>query len=667
MRELPWPDGSFGAVLTSGRHSGTSRLAGRGRARARRGRARPRSRRGVRPRHASTRPRSSAASGRRRWDELRRRRAAAGASLRRRSPAAARRVGRSCARPPERAFVRPPASTRRPNTSSCCGGQASRRPPSSVVPTARAELGHLAADHRRPEAVTVGVRRRPGRIRGGAPPRPAPLPLALLAFGSAEAQGTGAGPGRVRDRARDQDHDADAGGDEHDRGHLAARTPRPPPAAFRVSRPTARSSRRSRRRPSATTAVAQNASAKAESVVTGVSLFGGEITADAVTARASAGTGHSGAGGNANGSGVTNLRRRRPAGHAGTTSRSATGAQLTVGSQTVDRTAPAGTTGYQGLVTELDLRLTADHGGLPASSEIQIGYAEVARADRAAGATATTTTTTTTDDDAGTDDGPSVGDSPSDRPAAAARSSRHPLEVQPEADRGPLRLPGLRPDVVHRHVRRAARRRHLPPRRRHLRPARPAARRVSPTGRSSRSAGTRSAATGSGSSTSRATSSTTRTSPRSRPAATNGAHVKAGQVVGFMGNTGDAEGTPVPPPLRGPPGLAPLSRLRRRGRPDAVPRRLEPPAGSRRSRSRAAGRRPSPAGRRRRSPARSCSACTDISTADGLDPASLERALTPLERVSADADARPDRASRRRATSAAASRRSARRRSRLGG
>ena len=33
---------------------------------------------------------------------------------------------------------------------------------------------------------------------------------------------------------------------------------------------------------------------------------------------------------------------------------------------------------------------------------------------------------------------------------------------------------------------------------------------------------------------------------------------------------------------------------------------------------------------------------TDISTADGLDPASLERALTPLKRVSADADARAD-------------------------
>ena len=42
-----------------------------------------------------------------------------------------------------------------------------------------------------------------------------------------------------------------------------------------------------------TTAVAKNASAKAEADVTQLSLFKGEITADAVTARVSAGTGPS--------------------------------------------------------------------------------------------------------------------------------------------------------------------------------------------------------------------------------------------------------------------------------------------------------------------------------------------------------------------------------------
>ena len=58
---------------------------------------------------------------------------------------------------------------------------------------------------------------------------------------------------------------------------------------------------------SVTTSVKRFAAATAESVVTGLSLFGGDITADGVTARASAGTGFSGAGGNQAGSSVANL------------------------------------------------------------------------------------------------------------------------------------------------------------------------------------------------------------------------------------------------------------------------------------------------------------------------------------------------------------------------
>ena len=74
-----------------------------------------------------------------------------------------------------------------------------------------------------------------------------------------------------------------------------------------------------------TTAVAKNASAKAEADVTQLSLFKGEITADAVTARVSAGTGYSGAGGNTNGTTVVNLRvEGQPV--TGARSRSATGA-----------------------------------------------------------------------------------------------------------------------------------------------------------------------------------------------------------------------------------------------------------------------------------------------------------------------------------------------------
>ena len=110
---------------------------------------------------------------------------------------------------------------------------------------------------------------------------------------------------------------------------------------------------------SATTSAARFASAKAESGVTGLSLFGGEITADGVTARASAGTGFSGAGGNQLGSGVSNLvALGQPV--TGTTTALAEWGTLELDTTTVDRAAPAGTKGYQGRVVELDVRLTAE-------------------------------------------------------------------------------------------------------------------------------------------------------------------------------------------------------------------------------------------------------------------------------------------------------------------
>ena len=66
--------------------------------------------------------------------------------------------------------------------------------------------------------------------------------------------------------------------------------------------------------------------------------------------------------------------------------------QLTIGAQGIDRSAPEGALGYRGFVTELDIHLTADHGGLPANSEIQIGYAEAAAQTAPPAAPAVTTT-----------------------------------------------------------------------------------------------------------------------------------------------------------------------------------------------------------------------------------------------------------------------------------
>ncbi len=51
---------------------------------------------------------------------------------------------------------------------------------------------------------------------------------------------------------------------------------------------------------------------------------------------------------------------------------------LTVNAYDVERTTTQGAGSYSGSATALDIRLTADHGGLPAGSQIQIGYAEAA-------------------------------------------------------------------------------------------------------------------------------------------------------------------------------------------------------------------------------------------------------------------------------------------------
>ena len=205
------------------------------------------------------------------------------------------------------------------------------------------------------------------------------------------------------------------------------------------------------------------------------------------------------------------------------------------------------TPGYHDFVTALDVFLTADHGGLPAQSEIQIGYAE-ANAQASEPAPLPDAAARCRRREARRRSRAARAEER--RPAARAQQA---AERHAEADRGRLRVPGLRELVVHRHLRRATRRRlrRLAPRRRHLRPARRAAPRGRATGRCSRWAGTRSAAGASGCATTRGTSSTTRISRRTRRSRSTARIVNAGDVLGFVGNTGDAAGNAVPPPLRG--------------------------------------------------------------------------------------------------------------------
>jgi murein DD-endopeptidase MepM/ murein hydrolase activator NlpD len=384
---------------------------------------------------------------------------------------------------------------------------------------------------------------------------------------------------------------------------------------------------------SAATDVKAYASARAESVVTALSLFQGEITADGVTARASAGTGYSGAGGNVNGSGVNNLKvNGQPVSlTAGTTTKVTLGnwGQLTVGSVAVDQSAPDGAKGYRSFVTEIDVHLTADHGGLPANSEIQVGYADAAAQTAPPAAPATTTTSTdilpvTTTPDVAT------GDAPKDRAhPGSSKTSGGPLKVHPKLTAGHYVFPvygpssyidtfgAARSDVSFHHGDDIFGQLGQPL--------------VAVTDGTVFSVGWNKVGgnrlwllDGQGNQFYYAHLSAFST------AAVNGARVKAGEVVGFMGRTGDAEGTPYHLHFE----VHPVSflYLGYDGAVDPTPyldawrhqKDLPFPV--------AAGWAPAiPGGPAAPEPGAILLGMSDISTADGLDPASLQRALTPLK------------------------------------
>ena len=384
---------------------------------------------------------------------------------------------------------------------------------------------------------------------------------------------------------------------------------------------------------SAVTEVKGYASARAESVVTAVSLFKGEITADAVTARASAGTGYSGAGGNANGSGVDNLKvnGQAVALTAGAATKVTLGdwGQLTIGSAAVDRSAPDGAKGYRGVVTELDVHLTADHGGLPADSEIQVAYVDVAAQTAPPAAPATTTTTSTGTLPATTTFDPSSGDAPRDRVHRSGASTKvAPLKVQPKLTAGHYVFPvygpssyidtfgAARSDVTYHHGDDIFGQLGQPL-------LAVADGTVFSVGWNKIGGNRLWLLDGQGNQFYYAHLSAFST------AAVNGARVKAGEVIGFMGRTGDAEGTPYHLHFE----VHPVSflYLGYDGAVDPTPyldawrhqKDLPFPV--------ATGWAPAiPGGPAAPEPGAILLGMSDISTADGLDPASLERALTPL-------------------------------------
>jgi murein DD-endopeptidase MepM/ murein hydrolase activator NlpD len=124
---------------------------------------------------------------------------------------------------------------------------------------------------------------------------------------------------------------------------------------------------------SAVTDTTATASASAE--VSNLSVFGGEITASSIVAQAHAEARAGAAKGDITGSAVTELvALGQPVASGGSIALADWGSLTTVAG------GASGTpvTGYRGSVTALEIRLTAEHGGLPAGTSILVGYAEVA-------------------------------------------------------------------------------------------------------------------------------------------------------------------------------------------------------------------------------------------------------------------------------------------------
>jgi murein DD-endopeptidase MepM/ murein hydrolase activator NlpD len=130
---------------------------------------------------------------------------------------------------------------------------------------------------------------------------------------------------------------------------------------------------------SSATAAKKTAAAQAAASASNVSLFDGEITLSSAGAHATAATTNGRPGGSFSGTGVSQLQALgRP--HAFGRATLGDWGYLVISAHTGDRTTQGGSKVYDGVSVALDVHVTAAHGGLPAGSEIQIGYAAASAA-----------------------------------------------------------------------------------------------------------------------------------------------------------------------------------------------------------------------------------------------------------------------------------------------
>ena len=218
------------------------------------------------------------------------------------------------------------------------------------------------------------------------------------------------------------------------------------------------------------------AGSQAVSDVLGVTLFNGEVTAESAAARAKA----TGTGADATGSKLVNLVVFGTPVAATPNLRVALGdwGYLVALEQVADAPVADGTRNARGAVNALHVVLTADHGGLPAGTEILVAHAEAAVSSPVDTTTATQPATTTGKAQSGAR---RTGTKEAAAEAAGGRAAPEQARFRlPDSADGRLgaalaeglRLPRLRRVVVQRHLRSSPGGRRLASRPGHLRAAR---------------------------------------------------------------------------------------------------------------------------------------------------------------------------------------------------
>ncbi|HWE80066.1 MAG TPA: M23 family metallopeptidase [Gaiellaceae bacterium] len=129
-------------------------------------------------------------------------------------------------------------------------------------------------------------------------------------------------------------------------------------------------------RAASSTRVARAASAASTASASNISIFDGEITADSAFAHATAATASGRAGGAFTGTGAVHLQALGR-GHAFGRAVLGDWGVLTISPHTVDRAGDPDVKSFEGVSIGFDVHLRAAHGGLPAGSDIQVGYVEV--------------------------------------------------------------------------------------------------------------------------------------------------------------------------------------------------------------------------------------------------------------------------------------------------